>query len=975
MQPAGAVEAVERQGRARGPRRYPACASTRPSLRGHHRGAAEEAGQPLAEVLEPAAGEHDADQDLVGLLDALEDPGLLVEDRTEHLGDDALGPDRVRSRARAGARPRSRAGPPAVGPGPRCRPTMARAAAPSSGTLLEGVLAGRLPGLDGLGVGADEVVARGRARRRAARPAGRRGAAGRGRGPARRPRARAASGARRGARRRRGRGWGAGPPGRWQLRVNQAAILGNIHHEATVIALDSVAASVRRNHDGTQRRGAEVGDGSAGDDSGRPRSPSDRPRSSTAPTAPRPRSWRPSRPRSTSRSVATPTSCPVVTPRRPAAAHGARRRDHAPDRRLGGPARRRGRGRRRVTCGCPASRSGPCGPGARTRARRAGRDSPSAGTSRPCRCRGASLPAALDRGCWSAVRRRPPSRTAVGALVGRGAGPHPQRRRRAVRRAARAAPAPAWHQPSVRRRCGAAVQPRLAATTSLSAALLVEAADGYAARAGRAPRSSASRRRLRHAPAIRCRGATVPRRSRRCSRSATPRAPTSSAGWPAASTPCATRAVAAPLPMACSTTSPRPRSATRGACRDRPPRGAQRRLLRLREPHAGLPPGGERERCRRRPRSRWPPSSTSRSSAAWASPCPTASSPTSCVVAIRADDDDGVAAGLAALDTALAGLRSAGVAAPVASARPRRRAPSAARSARGERHPRAGLGARPARHRRRPSTPSTRGVSVMLFSDNVPVEDEVRLKDAAAAPDVLVMGPDCGTAVVGGVALGFANVVERGPVGIVAASGTGAQQVMALLDAAGVGVSHCLGVGGRDLSVRRGRPVDPSGARRARGRRGDRVDPRRVEAAGRRGARRPARRYAAGLGKPVHWATLGAGRPDLTAAVEAVPRRPRPARSRPWPAWEPLPIAATLTDPPDQDPDDPSESADGIAGGRAATCGGCSAAARWPTRRCWSPRGAGRRASGPTSRSRPTWPSTPTCAPPTTSSSTSATTG
>ena len=63
------------------------------------------------------------------------------------------------------------------------------------------------------------------------------------------------------------------------------------------------------------------------------------------------------------------------------------------------------------------------------------------------------------------------------------------------------------------------------------------------------------------------------------------------------------------------------------------------------------------------------------------------------------------------------------------------------------------------------------------------------------------MGPDCGTAVVGGVALGFANVVERGPVGIVAASGTGAQQVMALLDAAGVGVSHCLGVGGRDLSA------------------------------------------------------------------------------------------------------------------------------------------------------------------------------
>ena len=62
------------------------------------------------------------------------------------------------------------------------------------------------------------------------------------------------------------------------------------------------------------------------------------------------------------------------------------------------------------------------------------------------------------------------------------------------------------------------------------------------------------------------------------------------------------------------------------------------------------------------------------------------------------------------------------------------------------------------------------------------------------------MGPDCGTAVVAGVGLGFANVVRPGPVGIVAASGTGAQQLMSLLDDAGIGVAHCLGVGGRDLS-------------------------------------------------------------------------------------------------------------------------------------------------------------------------------
>jgi FdrA protein len=91
------------------------------------------------------------------------------------------------------------------------------------------------------------------------------------------------------------------------------------------------------------------------------------------------------------------------------------------------------------------------------------------------------------------------------------------------------------------------------------------------------------------------------------------------------------------------------------------------------------------------------------------------------------------------------------------------------------------------------------GNSVMLFSDNVPVEQEVLLKDEAARHGVLVMGPDCGTAVVGGLGLGFANAPQPGPVGIVAASGTGAQQVHCLLDAAGVGVTAVLGTGGRDL--------------------------------------------------------------------------------------------------------------------------------------------------------------------------------
>ncbi|MFD0686997.1 FdrA family protein [Actinomadura fibrosa] len=92
------------------------------------------------------------------------------------------------------------------------------------------------------------------------------------------------------------------------------------------------------------------------------------------------------------------------------------------------------------------------------------------------------------------------------------------------------------------------------------------------------------------------------------------------------------------------------------------------------------------------------------------------------------------------------------------------------------------------------------GLNVMIFSDNVPVAQEIALKEAAARRGLIVMGPDCGTAVVGGAGLGFANAVRPGPVGVVAASGTGAQQLMCLLDAAGTGVSSVLGVGGRDLS-------------------------------------------------------------------------------------------------------------------------------------------------------------------------------
>jgi FdrA protein len=96
------------------------------------------------------------------------------------------------------------------------------------------------------------------------------------------------------------------------------------------------------------------------------------------------------------------------------------------------------------------------------------------------------------------------------------------------------------------------------------------------------------------------------------------------------------------------------------------------------------------------------------------------------------------------------------------------------------------------------------GMHVLLFSDNVPVEEEVELKRRASDLGLLVMGPGAGTAVLGGVGLGFANVVRRGPVGVVAAAGTGAQEVSALLDRWGVGVSQVIGVGGRDLSERVG---------------------------------------------------------------------------------------------------------------------------------------------------------------------------
>ncbi len=92
------------------------------------------------------------------------------------------------------------------------------------------------------------------------------------------------------------------------------------------------------------------------------------------------------------------------------------------------------------------------------------------------------------------------------------------------------------------------------------------------------------------------------------------------------------------------------------------------------------------------------------------------------------------------------------------------------------------------------------GLHVFLFSDNVPLEDEIALKHLARQRGLLLMGPDCGTAMLNGVGLGFVNVVPRGPIGIVGASGTGIQQVMSLIAQQGLGVSQVIGCGGRDLS-------------------------------------------------------------------------------------------------------------------------------------------------------------------------------
>jgi FdrA protein len=173
------------------------------------------------------------------------------------------------------------------------------------------------------------------------------------------------------------------------------------------------------------------------------------------------------------------------------------------------------------------------------------------------------------------------------------------------------------------------------------------------------------------------------------------------------------------------------------------------------------------------------------------------------------------------------------------------------------------------------------GRDVMIFSDNVPVEQEVVLKQRASRRGLLVMGPDCGTAVVGGVGLGFANRSRPGPVGIVAASGTGCQQLMCLLEAAGIGVTAALGVGGRDLSSE----VGGLSAREAMRRLDADPSVELVVVVSKPPADDVAAAldaYASSLSTPVRFALLGEGQPDLTEAAEET----LDALGKPRPQWQ-----------------------------------------------------------------------------------------
>jgi succinyl-CoA synthetase alpha subunit len=93
------------------------------------------------------------------------------------------------------------------------------------------------------------------------------------------------------------------------------------------------------------------------------------------------------------------------------------------------------------------------------------------------------------------------------------------------------------------------------------------------------------------------------------------------------------------------------------------------------------------------------------------------------------------------------------------------------------------------------------GMNVFMFSDNVTLEDEIKLKKKAHEKGLAVMGPDCGTGIIQGVPIAFTNHVAPGPIGIIGASGTGIQELTTIIDRLGEGVKNAIGTGGRDLST------------------------------------------------------------------------------------------------------------------------------------------------------------------------------
>jgi FdrA protein len=173
--------------------------------------------------------------------------------------------------------------------------------------------------------------------------------------------------------------------------------------------------------------------------------------------------------------------------------------------------------------------------------------------------------------------------------------------------------------------------------------------------------------------------------------------------------------------------------------------------------------------------------------------------PSDLVICVRAADDEAAGQAMARVEALLAGGGGAGGGAGSG----RVAVPPRSLRAAGRRDPELNLAVLsvPGRHLHYEIAEALQaGLHVFCFSDGLDPATEAARKREAAARGLLLMGPDCGTAILDGVGLGFANAVRRGPVGIVGASGTGIQEVSCLLDAAGVGISHAIGVGGRDLS-------------------------------------------------------------------------------------------------------------------------------------------------------------------------------